>query len=270
MMTMKTTLAKTVSSLTHSTFIGTALAASVMITMTACSSKKSDDSSHKIDTAQIMSDRNLTQKQKAEELALASEQLIAGSSGIYANDVASLALQLDPANVRARFWKAALGPVVQSRGLANRIAPLMHNLGKDQEYQIFLNNMNQGTGDTQNVQFLMDGPQDIASERDVQEYVAQTSLRIDEFRRTMRALRGETLSIHLNADLKKGWNAGKERAKCVETNSSEGYPTYECNISKTATIDLNSADFESLELAAAGTQIYMTVYNGWDLSGTIA
>jgi|GEM_PF-3248485 len=265
---MKTLFSQTVFAFSSSTLIRSAVAVSVLTSFAACSPKKSDDS-HKINTASIMADRNLTEQQKAEELALAAEQLVGASSVIYANDVASLALQIDAKNVRARFWQAALGPEVQSRGLANRIAPLMHNLGKDSEYQEFLSNMRKGSVDSQNVKFLMDGPQDIVTERDVQEYVAQTTLRVDEFRRTMKSLRNETLSIHLNTDLKKSWNPSGERANCTATQVEGGYSTT-CDFSKASTIDLNSADFESLELAAAGTQIYMTVYNGWDLSGTIS
>jgi hypothetical protein len=244
-----------------------ALSAVTLIAATGCGHRQSN--SPVLDIGGIRANGTLSPAAKAEQLALAAEQLISYSGFTYADMVATEALQLDATNVRARFWKAALGPSMQLRGVVNRLAPLAKSSGEEAEYLNFVHELKASSMDRANAVFLMDGPQDIQGEIELQDLVAQMTVKVDDFRTTMKGLKNETLEINLNTDLKRA--ASEEARNCQVTQVNEGsYETSGCDSVTVTSLILNQADFEALQQGAAGLQTYLAALNSYNLDGAIS
>ncbi len=104
---------------------------------------------------------------KSESLALAGEKIAYGPNFMQAAELIDKALQLDPSNLRARVYKAALAPQMSFRGILSRIKPLVNQLTAEdmRQYQTFVASLPTGAYRS----FLLDGPEDIKTERDVQD-----------------------------------------------------------------------------------------------------
>ena len=239
------------------------LAPLVLANLVACGTKHSDHST--IDVASIQANRSLTKEQKAEELSRGAEQLISASGFMYADTVVGVALAVDPHNLRARFWKAALAPTMELRGIVNRIAPLALTSKNADKYKKFMAELQNGQTDKSVAEFLMDGPQDIRTERELQDKVARITLKLDEFRTTLKSMKNADLEIRLNTDLK---TAAKSES-CVSRQIGEGmYVTDYCEAVLPNTVKLNHADFLALQQSVAGVQVYLSALNSYDLTGS--
>lgn len=249
------------------------LAAAAVLTTVACGSQHgaADNDKNVINTASIAGDVKLTPEAKAEKLARAAEQLLSPSGFTYADTVADQALSFDPKNVRARFWKAALGPAMAMRGIANRVAPIAKSRPKwNAEYERSISEMKMRVPEKAAVEFLLDGPQDIQSEKDLQDVIANVTLKMDEFRRTIKEIKNEEFSITINSEAMKKNALNEASQSCQVTEIREGvYSLENCDVSEAFEVRLNRADLEALQHVIAGYQIYLTAANSWDLTGAI-
>ncbi len=174
---------------------------------------------------------------ETEKMARKTESLITEETFEEAYQQASQLSAQDPSNVRAKFWKAVLAPGMELRGVYSRIAPLAtRNPERAREYFEAIAQMKRTHG-PKFVAFFLNGPGDIKTERDAQELVARVVARIDELRETMKSLRNSELEID--------------------------------NIPNARAVRLNAADFAALEQIVGGYQVYLSIMNSYDLSGSI-
>lgn len=170
----------------------------------------------------------------AEQLALQAEQSIARADFERAFNEASAAVALDPQNVRGRLWKAALAPSMELKGSLSRVRPLaMKNPVRAANYKREVESLRKKASVF--AAFLLNGPEDISSERDVQELIARVIAKTNSFRLELKALKNESLKIE---------GSGRRRS-----------------------VELNPADFEAASLMVAAYQVSISALNSYDLTG---
>ena len=247
-----------------------AMAASAM---TACSPSHTEPQTDNriLDVASIHESASLSPEQKSEKMAKASERLVTPASFMYASEVADAAVAHDPKNARARFWKAALAPVMELKGVLTRIERLVKQ--RPQAYANFAKmvaDIKTRNPERSVTEFLFDGPADINTEREAQELVARVTLKLDEFRKVVKQLKEENaeFSIYINDEAAKSQSMADAIKSCPWRETSPFvYELGECDLSGAYEVTLNRADFEGIQHVIAGYQTYITLLNVYDLSG---
>lgn len=249
-----------------------ALCVSLMASLVACGNGNSANNSGltEIDAASITSNPQLTKQQKSEKLARASEQLLNVQGFAYADEVADLSLNLDPSNVRAKFIKAILSPIIAQKGIYNRVKPLADLDAKvSREY---IENMAKFDVETPNStvkEFLLDGQPDIRNEVDLQEYLDSVAGSFNGIREFAKKHKNSELTVMASDTLYKTM-LGRYQSSCQVHKVSEG--KYEANcpdVRDVMEIKMNRADFEALQHLAAGYELYFSLANSYNLSGSI-
>lgn len=243
-----------------------------VIGLNACSSKDNTQADYAagFNVAAIMNHPSLSSADKAEELSKGAQLLVTPTSFMYADAVAAAALSLDPKNPRARFIKGLLGPAMEMKGIVHRIAPLVSAHPKMQKgFKGLYQDVKKTDPALQS--FLLNGPFDIKTEADVQEFIARVTVRYDEFRRTLGELKDSEFTITANVDAYQTQSLSDASQICAVTRKAEGvYDLSGCQASKYVTRKVNRADFEIMKQQIAGLQVYTTVLNGYDLSGVLS
>ncbi len=251
--------------------LATSSLVALALSTTACSVNLAEKEvpSPKIDLASIEKDMALGSKEKAEILAASAERLLTPASFMYAAEVAKMALTHDPQNTKARFINAALGPVMELKGVVTRIEPLVKTRPENAgEYYQFKASLQKYNADRSVTEFLLKGAADITTEREAQELIARVILKVDEFRRTMKDLKNEELTLTISEASIKKEMLDEAQHRCWSRTAPGVYEkAAECDLSAAYERKLNRADFEGLQQLAAGYQVYMTVLNAWDLTG---
>jgi hypothetical protein len=246
---------------------GLAVSATLLMTLTSCNKK---NNSRDINVKDIQANTKTTSSQKAEELAKASEQLMTFQGFAYADDVAHLALQLDSSNVRAQFVKAMLGPIMVNEGLAQRVKPLAAQDPESLEgYNKSMDNLDQKTPNSTYKSFLKNGAEDIRDEKDVQKH-------LDALADSFKALR-DFAKNNKNAELTvmttdSMFKAMQQRygSACQIVQTEPGlYKAVNCPDQTALEVKLNRADFEALQMGAAGMELYVSLANSYKLTGTL-
>ena len=235
----------------------------------------SSDSSKKpvktaeVNTESIIDDKSVSPKQKAERLALASEQLVSPLSFMYANDVASQALQLDAKNQKAQFVKALVAPMMALKGVMARIQPIATRTpeGKanyDRAIQKLQDAPKHALRD-----FLLEGPADIKNETDAQNLIDSVRSAFTKQRQFFKSAKNSEMTLNLPEMFV--IDELDREDKCYWTANPNG--TYEQYCIEAAPpvlqYKLNRADFEALQQIVAGTEIYFVLMNSYSLAGAL-
>ena len=251
----------------------TSIIAMAASALTACSPGVSEPEGEirVLDVASIHASTTLTPEQKSEQMAKASERLMTPASFMYASEVADAAVTHDPKNARARFWKAALAPAMELRGVLTRIEPLVKQRPQAYaNYAKMVADIKTRNPERSVTEFLFDGPADTNTEREAQELIARVTLKLDEFRKVVKTLKEENaeFSIYINDDAAKSRSMADAIKSCPWRETSPFvYELGECDLSGAYEVTLNRADFEGLQHVIAGYQTYVTLLNVYDLSG---
>jgi hypothetical protein len=242
---------------------------SLVFLLSACGSGSPEKTHQRVDVSRIAANSALSPTEKSEELAQAAERLATVQAFMYADAVAKSALVLDPKNLRARIWRAALGPLMEMRGVLTRIEPFVKTEPSQYAgYIEFITRFKTKNPERAMTDFLLDGPADIHNEREVQNMLDQVTMKYDELRRLMNEIKSQEISIYINDDAFKRASLGKAMDHCIVRQSQNGvYDLEDCDLSKAYEHRLNTADFEAIQQVAAGVQTYLSVLNAWDLTG---
>ncbi len=240
------------------------------LALTACSSRFEKREAKTVDAKAIKEDKTLTSEQKAEKLADASEELIGTDSFMFADEVATEALTFDKKNKQALLVKALVGPAMATRGIMERVIPLVK---LDEEsiktYERIANRIESNPTDELKL-FAYDGKQDIKNEEDIQTF-------LDTLR---RAFERQRLFFKENKDLETTITLSTLFEETVINQEDACYWQRADNLvfkqlcvegKDPATIEykLNRADIESLQQSAAGSSIYLSLLNAYNVSGSI-
>lgn len=238
---------------------------------TGCTKSSTEEKSSSVQTielGQILSASNLTLASKAEQLAKAAEQLLTVQGFVYANDVADLALAQDASNLRARFIKAILVPVMVQKGIFARLAPLAAKDARAQEeYSNGLAELQSKYPNSTLKTFLLDGVADIRDESDVQNYVESLVEGFAAIRKFSKDNKDQNLTV-LASDTFLTIMKRRYEESCIVVRVDPWTYRIECpspvNLME---ITLSRADFEGLQQIAAGYELYFALYNSYDVNG---
>lgn len=213
--------------------------------------------------------KNVSKAELAEEIALAGEQLVDPARFMYADLLFDVALQTDPNNKRAGFYKSFLASFMSMRGLGARVENAIKAHGNESdlaEYQKIVKNFPNSSVKT----FLLDnsGKSDIEHEADVQAFLDEYRAGQDKFRQFVKNNKDLNLTLNVNI-LAAGAMIEDAAEHCdAELVSNETIEMAEqCDYLTALQVKLDRADLEALQHAQAGLQIYLTALTAYDLSG---
>jgi hypothetical protein len=219
----------------------------------------------KMSLAGVIDNPQLSRQQKSAAFTDSAEQMLTPSGFMFVKTLADEAVVLDPSNGKAKILAAMMAPALELKGVMTRIEPLVKTRPSEYvKYAQQLQELRKSSAGPQ-ARFLLDGAQDISTERGAQELVARFTARMDELRRVLNEVKfGDDIKFMINDD-------------------AFANPTLECVITQTGTWEFayencpmisilnehraNRADLEAMQQVVAGYQTYLTVLNGWDLTG---
>jgi hypothetical protein len=237
-------------------------------TLVACTAKPNQGiTGNRIDTNAIVSNKSLSPAEKSDQLARAGE-LLAQSSGFPLADVViDQALAIDANNKVAQFYKAFLADKMALRGILVRVKPLVANNAES------LAQLNETIAKMPNgalKDFLLDGQEDLRTEKDVQAFVDSLHDGREQLREFLKANKNSEITIRL-ADTVAAAAIESATRDCavreVESGVYEG--SAGCDLSSATEVKMNRADMEALQQIIAGVQVYSSLLNSYDLSGSI-
>lgn len=246
--------------------VGFALCATLLTSLSSCSK---GDSKRSIDTDLIRGDAKSTTSQKAEQLAKAAEQLLSVQGFAYADEVADLALQVDSSNVRAQFIKAVLAPIIVHEGMAQRLKPLAaKDAETNEKYNQARAELDAKVPNSTLKEFAKNGAEDIKDEKDIQNYLDAVADSFKALRNFAKKNKNAELTV-MTADIFKDVMADRYNKTCDVTKKGSEYKL-NCPVPVEALeVKLNRADFEALQMAAAGYELTVSLYNSYNLTGSV-
>lgn len=211
------------------------------------------------------------QTSDAEQMALAAEQLAQSSNFIYAEKLADQALKLEPTNIRAKFWKAAVAPAMELKGFMTRIEPLAHKSARNErEYDRALAQINAFAITKATHDFFFEGAKDITSEDEAQETISRAVLKLDELRKTMKELRGSNLVIYRNIESLSSNELLANQVACTAQEEQGEIKVQGCDPTRAQRVELNDADFQVLQQYVAGYEVLIGLTNSYDYNGLLS
>ena len=238
--------------------------------VTACSVNKNTNSNRgKINLNPKAYDKTIPAEQLAEELALAGEQLMDPIRFMYADLVFNRALNIDPNNKRAKFYKGFISSFMQLRGIMKRVEPLVLIHGDKKEVKSYKNIVAKFPVSGMK-SFLLDdsGKAKISNESEFQDFLDEYRSGQNDFRTFLKANKDLGLTLNINV-LFAGTTLGEASQNCSVELNSENIIEYDkkCDLLNSLTIKLDRADMEALQHAQAGIQILTSLYTAYDLQG---
>lgn len=240
--------------------------------LVSCGGPKSLSSSKTVSIGAILSS-DASSNDKAEQLALAAEQLMTPSGIFYADMILDEALKLDPANKRAGIYKAFLAPSFAAKGILARIKPLAE---KDPKTKKKLEETIAKIKDSTFKKFLLDGKGDISNEKDVQAFVDSVINSMGKLRQFAKDNKNLDIKLNVNDYLTRPMEYEYHYTYCSTTQSNTYDYTENCSEHKyssknktPSSFALNRGDFEALQHITAGYQIYGSLLNSYSAAGAI-
>lgn len=238
------------------------------VSMLACT-QPDTNSATKIDAASIVQDKTLTPADKAERLAKASEQLLTAQGFVYAEEIADLALTIDANNLRAQFIKVLVGPLMATKGVVSRAKPLFKSHQAMQDYNKKRTEFENSINSNAKTMWL-EGNEDIVSDEDVQAFVDAQAEAWGNLRQFAKNNKDKELTLTGSDTMWQGLFNRYEGA-CIIKNPYAYRYEYDCpDIKNLMDISLNRADFEAIQHLAGFAELYISLMNSYDISGSVA
>lgn len=196
-------------------------------------------------------------------LADAGEQLVSPYTFMLADKVFDMALQNDPNNMKALFYKKLLKRSMVFKGIVTRIRPFVKQHGDMTKLEENIETLPHSALRT----FLLEGREDIDTTSKIQDVLVQYTQAVNEFRKFLKDNPDLELTLNLNPYLFEKTIKDEVMKSCVVINSSENQLDVECNLKDVATVKINSADAVALSQIAAGEVLYYSVFTSYSLEG---
>ncbi len=225
-----------------------------------------------VDINAIMESKS-SSSSKAEQLALAAEQLLTPSGFIYADMILDQALQLDPANKRAGLYKSFLAGSMATKGILARIKPLADKDPKTKkQLEETIAKMQEGSLK----KFLLDGKPEIKDEKDVQAFADSVINSLGKFRQFLKANKNLEIELNVNDYMTVSGRSYSSSSYCNTYPTGNGNYETDCYTNEEESVNntpskfsLNRGDIEALQHITAGYQIYGSLLNSYSASGAI-
>jgi len=178
----------------------------------------------------------------------------------------SEALRINPQNHRATFWRASLRPLLEFKGIARRVQALYQQATRNSgRYEAMKNDLSKSNSSIMEA-FLNDGPEDIRTTEELQEWMDRLRNSIVAFRHEIRSIREAELSIAIPSFFYSGKQASSQcRSVGFGPVSFDG-PEGACGGSGKSTIGVNRADLESILAGAGVYQAYLELWTAYRIN----
>ncbi len=225
-----------------------------------------------VDINSIM-ESNASASSKAEQLALAAEQLLTPSGFIYADIILDQALLLDSNNKRAGLYKSFLAGSMATKGILARVKPLAEkDPASKKKLEEIISKMQEGSLK----KFLLDGKPEIKDEKDVQAFADSVINGLGKFRQFLKANKNLEIELNVNDYITLAGRSYSHSSYCNTYPTGNGNYATDCYSNEEESenntpskFSLNRADIEGLQHITAGYQIYGSLLNSYSVSGAI-
>ena len=247
--------------------IGLLIATSLLTSCEGSDGKKTTDLADPNKAKQQGEDQTQTQlqvkaSQPANELADAAEQLVGPYTFMLAAKVADLALEKDPTNLKALFYKKLLARIEAFRGIQVRVKPLL----KPEQLANWQRTQEQFP-DSPLKSFLYDTSRPALNNIvDVQAVVSEYVQAVRDFRIFLKANMNSEMVINLNPHVFEE-KIRKEAIRDCQVVENGSDMNILCNTKAAAQVRLNSADFVVLTQITSGEMLYFGLLNSYSLAG---
>jgi hypothetical protein len=239
--------------------------------ISACANDSHSGSDHILLSAAAIVNSNATPADKAEQLARQSEVLLTAQGFLQASTLVDLALQNDPNNLRAKFIKVMMGPVLAVKGMNIRVRPLAEKDPKVlKEYENDIEKTKAEMPDSSFKDFLFDGQPDIHDEAELQAQFDNIAQAFENIRVFVKSIKATTeLTVKANTLLVPDLNQRYAMACEIKETKNLEYELICPPSENRYNVTLNQADFANLRDLAAAYEMSFALYNSYDLSGAI-
>lgn len=232
--------------------IGMLLSASLL---TACQSnnKSADDG--------VVHTKDL---QTSSELADAAEQLVTPYTFMLASKVNDAALEKDPTNLKALFYKKFLARTEVFRGIQYRIQPLLKTDSDRKNWLAQKDAMPDSALKT--FLYVASKPQ-LKTVTDIQNVMGEYVASVRSFRDFLKQNNSSELVLNLNPVFFQARISEQSKNNCEVVGSDKADFDFKCDNSEAAKVRLNGADFIALSQISAGEMLYFGSFNNYSLEG---
>lgn len=239
------------------------LCTTVLAALTACSPEKTKEKQtiNLSAAAQMQSD----------ELTAAGEQLIAPHTFHLADRAFALALEKNPNDKKAQFYRALLKRFMVFRGVLTNVRPLVEQAGNVAQFDKEMAKI--PNSPIRSFLFLSKGSEVklMNKEEDLQKLLMDYSNALQEFRTFVAKNQDLKLDLQLNPVLVSGRIQEDMADNChVIPGTQEEDGQLECDMTDVATIRVNVADLLVMKQEAAGEMLYATLYTAYNANGVAA
>lgn len=208
----------------------------------------------------------VSQKMAADELTAAGEQLIGPFTFHLADKTFEMALEKNPDDKKAQFYRKLLKRFMVYRGILTRVKPFAQSHGNAKGLEATVKNMPKHPLRS----FLMDAKdqEPITDAVSMQKFLDSYQAAVNEFREYALENQELELDLYMNPSVFKDRideNASNSCRLEPGTDGSEFSVT--CNLEDLATIKINIADMIALRQEAAGEVLYFSLFTAYSVEG---
>lgn len=236
-----------------------ALVVLTIATQIACQSKNES----KLELGKTSKIVEANANMSSEELADAAEQLLTPTQFMHADKILDLALEKDPNNLKAQFYKSFLKSYMNNKGILTRIKPLVKQYGNIKEYEKSISEM----PNVHLKKFLTAGQEDIASVKDIQNWISDYQLALNDFRKFLIVNQNATLTLELNAQALEASLKDPNSYSCETLSAGSDNYRFKCDMTEVGHRTLSTPDFIAIRQMTAGMILYLNFFTSYSFEG---
>ena len=200
--------------------------------------------------------------QSSEELTEAAEQLVGPYTFMYADKIIDVALEKNPTNIKAQFYKSFLKRFMAFKGIVKRIDPLVRKGDSNQTTNFDRSIRNMPT--TELKRFLLDGSEDIDTTSKLSKFLAEYVQALNDFRKFAKLNPEVEITLNMNPSIF-GNSAAQDWARnChFEVDNERKFKDIVCD-TEIFQRKVNSADLIVLRQEVAGEMLYLSILTAYD------
>lgn len=176
------------------------------------------------------------------------------------------ALQLNPENDRAQFWKEILKPLLEMKGLVARVRPLYLKQPRGAERYAALLKGIDGDSSPEYRKFVTEGPNDIDTDEKFRELMDRSIVSLDSLRSFLKAHKDHTFKLRTSMHFVAGAGAKFEDGNRCAALKIMGSKFQGCPASGILSFKLNRADLEALQYMVTAEMMQLSVLFAYNLN----
>lgn len=235
------------------------LSTAVIMALSACADKDKNKKPDDKTTVTVNGNGSAT------DIVEAGEQLVGPYTFPLADRAFALALEKDPSNLKAQFYRAVLKPLMRARGILDRSRPYARQYGNIAALEDTIKKM----PDHPLRNFLIDskGLKPIADAQDIQDFLGEQREDWNDLRIFLAKNQRLEFDIYLNPSVFAEKINENIQNSCVVTQKPENGFEVVCDTKDVAKVKVNVADLLALRQIAAGQVLFYSLYTSYSVKG---